>query len=149
MSDLFERILLLKQSLIFSGVSSDGLRVVAQMLEEENYFAGDRIYGVFDNGGHIFILQSGRIGVSLIPSDSRNKSTAEIGPGECFGEMNLLDELPRTTSAYVLEDSIVLSLEKSSLRNLIIDHPELSIGMIQGLSLRLRTANLKNIKQKI
>ena len=55
--------------------------------------------------------------------------------------MNLLDEQPRSATAYVLDDSRLLSLEKSRLRGLIIHYPELSLGMLKGLSLRLRNAN--------
>jgi CRP-like cAMP-binding protein len=56
--------------------------------------------------------------------------------------MNLLDDLPRSASAHVIEDSILLVLEKSRLRGLIINYPELSLGMLKSLSLRLRQANL-------
>ena len=146
MSDLFERVLLLKQSPMFSEVSTEDLRIVAQMLDEESYFAGDRIFDVNEHGDHMYILQSGRIGISLNTDPTIKEFVVELGPGECFGEMNLLDELPRSASAHVLVDSIVLSLEKSRLRGLIINYPELSIGMLKGLSLRLRTANLKNSK---
>ncbi|HEC27741.1 MAG TPA: cyclic nucleotide-binding domain-containing protein [Gammaproteobacteria bacterium] len=144
MPDLFERILLLKQSPMFSEVSTEDLRIVAQMLEEESYFAGDRIFDINEHGDCMYILQSGVIGISLNPDPTIKEFVAELGPGECFGEMNLLDELSRSASAHVLEDSIVLSLEKSRLRGLIINYPELSLGMLKGLSLRLRTANLKN-----
>jgi CRP-like cAMP-binding protein len=146
MSDLFERVLLLKQSPVFSEVSTEDLRIVAQMLEEENYFAGDRIFDVNEHGDHMYILQSGRVGISLNPDPKIKEFVVELGLGECFGEMNLLDELPRSASAHVLVDSIVLSLEKSRLRGLIINYPELSIGMLKGLSLRLRAANLKSSK---
>ena len=146
MSDLFERVLLLKQSPMFSEVSTEDLRIVAQMLEEENYFAGDRIFDVNEHGDHMYILQSGRVGISLNPDPTIKEFVVELGLGECFGEMNLLDELPRSASAHVLVDSIVLSLEKSRLRGLIINYPELSIGMLRGLSLRLRAANLKSSK---
>ncbi|GBE07463.1 cAMP receptor protein [bacterium BMS3Bbin11] len=144
MPDLFERILLLKQSPMFSEVSTEDLRIVAQMLEEESYFIGDRIFDINEHGDSMYILQSGRIGISLNPDPTINEFIVELVSGECFGEMNLLDELPRSASAHVLEDSIVLSLEKSRLRGLIINYPELSLGMLKGLSLRLRKANLKN-----
>jgi len=148
MPDLFERILLLKQSTMFSEVSTEDLRIVAKMLDEENYFAGDRVFDINDFGEHMYILQSGRVGISLSPDLASRELVAELGPGECFGEMNLLDELPRSATAHVLEDSMILSLEKSRLRGLIINYPELSIGLLKGLSLRLRKANLKNIGQK-
>ncbi len=148
MPDLFERILLLKQSTMFSEVPTEDLRVVAKMLDEENYFAGDRVFDINEFGDHMYILQSGRIGISLSPDLASREFVAELNPGECFGEMNLLDELPRSATAHVLEDSMILSLEKSRLRGLIINYPELSIGLLKGLSLRLRKANLKNIGQK-
>ena len=144
MSDLFESILLLKQSPVFSEVSTEDLRVVAQMLEEENYFAGDRIFDIKEFGDQMYILQSGRIGISLNKNPEVKEFVAELDRGDCFGEMNLLDELPRSATAHVLEDTKVLSLEKSRLRGLIINYPELSIGMLKGLSLRLREANLKH-----
>jgi len=146
MSDLFERILLLKQSPMFSEVTTEDLRIVAKMLEEENYFTGDRIFDVNEHGDHMYILQHGKIGISLSTDPTKKSFVVELGPGDCFGEMNLLDELPRSASAHVLEDTMVLSLEKSRLRGLIINYPELSIGMLKSLSLRLRTANQKNIK---
>jgi len=108
MPDLFERILLLKQSPMFSEVSTEDLRVVAQMLEEESYFTGDRIFDIDENGDNMYILQSGSIGISLNSDPTIKEFVVELGPGECFGEMNLLDELPRSATAHVLEDSTVV-----------------------------------------
>lgn len=144
MSDLFERILLLKQSPVFSEVSTEDLRVVAKTLEEESYFSGDRIFDINEFGDHMYVMQSGKVGISLSNDPDSREFVAELGPGECFGEMNLLDELPRSATAHVLEDAVVLSLEKSRLRGLIINYPELSLGMLKGLSQRLRRANQNN-----
>jgi CRP-like cAMP-binding protein len=44
----------------------------------------------------------------------------------------------------VIEDSTVLALDKARLRGLILSYPELSIGMLRSLSLRLREANARN-----
>jgi CRP-like cAMP-binding protein len=143
MSDLFERILLLKSSPVFSQVKTEDLRVVAQNLEEETYFKGDRVFDSGEHGDRMYILQGGKVAISLEPDPSTDRYLAVLGPGECFGEMNLLDELPRSATAHVLEDTSVLSLEKSRLRGLIISYPELSLGMLKSLSLRLRQANLR------
>jgi CRP-like cAMP-binding protein len=97
----------------------------------------------------MYIIQKGRIGISL--EKDRNKAIkfiAELGEGEVFGEMNLLDDLPRSASAHVIEDSTLLSLEKSRLRGLIINYPELSLGILKSLCLRLRQANLLNTERK-
>jgi CRP-like cAMP-binding protein len=152
MSDLFERILLLKKAPAFMQVKTEDLKIVAQSLEEETYFTGERVFDIGEQGDCMYILQKGRVGISLEKKSSMDKASfiAELGEGECFGEMNLLDDLPRSASAYVMEDSTLLSLEKSRLRGLIINYPELSLGILKSLSLRLRQTTLlhKEIKKK-
>jgi CRP-like cAMP-binding protein len=145
MSDLFERILILKNAPVFNQVKTEDLKVVAQSLEEETYFSGERVFDIGEHGDCMYIVQNGRIGISLDKNNSKNPGfVAELGEGDCFGEMNLLDDLPRSASAIVIEDSVLLSLEKSRLKGLIVNYPELSLGMLKSLSLRLRQANLLN-----
>jgi CRP-like cAMP-binding protein len=139
--DLFERILLLKRSMVFSEVSTDDLRHVAQALEEERYFGGDRVFDIGDQGDHMYILVSGKIGLSLDEAPGGKAVFAVLGPGEHFGEMNLLDGLPRSATAQVLEDSRLLVLEKTRLHGLIMSYPEISLGMLRRLSLRVRDAH--------
>lgn len=143
MADLFERVMLLKQSPVFDQLNTEDLRAVARNLEQENYFRGDRVFDLGEHGDRMYILRSGRVGISLQAAASSGPFVAELGPGECFGEMNLLDGLPRSASAHVLEDAVLLSLEKSRFRHLIVNYPELSLGMLKSLSLRLRKANLR------
>lgn len=144
MPDLFERLLLLKQSPIFSMVTTDDLRMVAGALEQKHFYSGDRIFEINDQGDHLYLLESGSVGISIDPDPNSRNFIATFKPGDCFGEMNLLDDLPRSGTAFVLEDSIVLTLEKSRLRGLILSYPEISIGMLRSLSIRLRHANLRS-----
>jgi CRP/FNR family cyclic AMP-dependent transcriptional regulator len=140
MPDLFERLILLKESPIFSMVATDDLRRVAQLLEEHHYFAGEQIFAINDMGDHLYILVTGKIGISIERSPGNILRIAELGPGDCFGEMNLLDDLPRSATAQALTDSVTLSLDKGRLRGLLLSYPEIGIGMLRGLSLRLRSA---------
>ncbi|QTR53225.1 MULTISPECIES: cyclic nucleotide-binding domain-containing protein [Thiothrix] len=141
--DIYRIILLLKSSSVFSQVSTDDLRQVALAMEEERYLVGEHIFDQGQFGDHMYVLQAGRVGISL-RTGNRSECLAELGAGECFGEMNLLDDLPRSATAYALEDVIVFALEKQRLRQLILRCPELSLGIMRSLSLRLRDANLRN-----
>ena len=143
MPDLFERLILLKQSPIFSMVSTDDLRHVAQALEKQQFFKDDRIFEINDQGDQLYILASGRVGISIDPDASASTYISTLKAGDCFGEMNLLDSLPRSATAHVLEDALVLSLDKTRLRGLMQSYPEISIGMLRSLSLKLREANRK------
>lgn len=142
MSDLFERILLLKKSPIFSEVTTEDLRTVAMELDDEQYFKGDKVFEINNYGDHMYILQDGKIGISLESDTNPKKYVTTLGQGDCFGEMNLLDDQPRSATAVVLEDATLLSLEKSRLHGLILHYPELSLGILKSLSMRLRSANI-------
>ncbi len=143
MPDLFERLILLKQSPIFSMVSTDDLRLVAQALEKQNFFKGDHVFEINDQGDHLYILVSGKVGISIDPDTSSRSYITTLEAGDSFGEMNLLDNQPRSASAHVLEDATTLSLDKTRLKGLMQSYPEISIGMLRSLSLRLREANHK------
>ncbi len=141
MPDLFDRLLLLKQSPIFSMVATDDLRHVAQALEEQTFFAGDHIFEIDEQGDHLYLLVSGKVGITLDADTDSSNYISTLGPGDCFGEMNLLDDLPRSATAHALEDTSVLALEKTRLRGLLQSYPEISIGMLRSLSMRVREAN--------
>lgn len=138
MSDLFDRILLLKKSSVFSEVLTEDLRIIAQALEKEIYLKGDHVFDINEQGDFMYILITGRVGISTHENTKVTEYLTVLGPGDCFGEMNLLDDQPRSATAHVLEDSHMLSLEKGKLRGLIINYPEISLGMLKSLSLRLR-----------
>ena len=146
MTDLFDRLMLLKRSPVFSMVATDDLRMIAQALEQQVYFRGDRVFEINQQGDYLYLLVAGRIGISIEQDPSSTHFIATLGPGDSFGEMNLLDDLPRSATAHVLEDATVLALEKSRLKCLIQSYPDISIGMLRSLSLRIREANTRLLK---
>lgn len=138
MPDLFEKIILLKKSDIFNEINTDDLRFVADALEEAEYFKGDRIFEKNDMGDCMYVVLSGVIGISLDKDSGDDEFIAMVREGECFGEMNLIDDLPRSASAVVVEDAKVLMLSKFRLRGLMMSYPDLGMGMLKALSLKLR-----------
>jgi CRP/FNR family cyclic AMP-dependent transcriptional regulator len=139
--EIFDRILMLKRSDVFSAVTTENLYVVAQELVETHYMPGERVFDINDQGDHMYVIQSGKIGISIDPTSKNKNFIALLGEGECFGEMGMLDDLPRSATAHVVEESVLLVLEKSRLTALITHYPELALGILRSLSLRLRSAN--------
>lgn len=143
MSDFFERIFLLKQTPMFSEVNTDDLRWVANELQEQLCFAGERVFHMHDPSDRAYIIERGLVGISLSPDPAEKAFIARLGPRECFGEMGIFDDQPRSATAHVIEDATLLSLEKAKFRALVTRYPELGLGVLRGLSLRLREANLR------
>lgn len=132
---------MLKKSTMFSEVNTEDLRVVAQALEEVAYFKGDRVFDINYQGDNMFVILKGKVGISIHHDPEATDFVATLEAGECFGEMGMLDDQPRSATAHVLEDAKMLALEKARLRGLIIQYPELALGMMRSLSLRLRSTN--------
>jgi CRP-like cAMP-binding protein len=117
-----------------------------KLLKKMYFFSGDRMFDIGDLGDHLYLVIKGRVGISIDPNPARKEYVAFIGPGEAFGEMNLVDDLPRSATAHILEDTRVLVLEKSQLRGLLLSYPEISIGMMRGLSLKIREGHARYVQ---
>lgn len=141
MTELFERILLLKNTPVFSAVTTEDLRLVAQELTEEAFFAGERVFDINDPSDRLYLIRRGRIGISLHADPTAQEFIATLGPRECFGEMGLFDDKPRSATAHVLEDARLLALDKGKLLGILQVYPALGLGVIRSLSERLRATN--------
>jgi hypothetical protein len=146
--ELIERITLLKQTDIFSDVATEDLLFVAQELDEIQYFTGDRVFSINEPGEHLYIIINGRIGLSISPDPDSTDYIVVLGNGASFGEMNLLDDLPRSGTANVLEDTTLLALEKHKLHGLLRSYSELSMGMLRAMSLKVRENHERNLALK-
>ncbi len=146
MNSIVERVSFLSRSAIFSKIAPDDLQLVAQAMEEEIYFKGDRVFEINDQGDHLYIVMSGSVGISISADPDDQTFISTFGPGDSFGEMNLLDDLPRSGTAHVLEDSRMLSLEKARLQGLIMSYPQLALGLLRSLSLMVREWHKRIVK---
>ena len=138
--DVLERILMLKTTPIFEEVSTKDLRSVARELTEVTFGAGQRIFDINDPSDRFFIIVKGNIGISTHPDPRKKNFIVTLGPGAFMGEMGCFEQGLRSGTAHVLEDSVLLALEKEKLHGLILKHPQLSIGLLRGLGARLRKA---------
>lgn len=145
MADFFDRILILKSTSIFSEVNTDDLRVVVEEMQEEAYFRGEHVFEINDPSDRMYIVLTGKIGISIHRDPRVKDFVTELGPGECFGEMGPIEGAPRSGTAHVIENSLLLYLNKSKLHGLIANYPGLALGLLRGMSMRVRQTNAKLI----
>lgn len=136
---LFERIVLLKNVPFFELLRTDQLRHLAAALEPIAWPGREVIFETGEAGDAMYIVVSGKVGISLGETASFDDFIVELGPGEFFGEMAILDDQPRSASAVSVEGTEAYSLSKDKTRGLLLAYPELGTGMLRALSRRLRT----------
>jgi CRP-like cAMP-binding protein len=138
MADFFDRIVILKCTPIFAQVATDDLCVVLEEMLEETYVKGERVFEIRDPSDRMYVVLTGKIGISINPDPKVEDYVGVVEEGGCFGEMGPLDGMPRSGTAHVIEDSQLLYLDKLKLRELITSYPELAFGLLQGMSARVR-----------
>ena len=140
MSIHYERILLLKKVPNFEHLRTDQLNRIVQILEPCGWVRDELIFEQGDPADNMYVIIKGQVGISIsAPGDSRNW-VATLKAGEYFGEMGLLDDLPRSASAIALEDAEAWALSRDRLHGMLKSFPEFGLGMLKAMSLRLRQA---------
>ena len=64
---------------------------------------------------------------------------ARLGAGDFFGEMSVIDGLPRIAQVVTVEPTRCLALASWEFERLILDHPTIGLAILRGLSARLRS----------
>ena len=141
MERFFERLLWLKKTSTFADVATDDLRVVVAELGDEAFTAGERVFDSGDPSDRMYLVEAGKVGIELADRPGSKKFVRVLGPGDCFGEMGLLDDQPRSATVHVVEDALLLTLERDKIKALILDYPQLALGLLRGMSRRLRETN--------
>lgn len=139
MQSHYEIILLLKKVPFFELLRTDQLHRIVSILEPTGWAKGERVFEKGDSADSMYLVVLGNVGVSL--HGEQDQLVATFCGGDFFGEMGILDDMPRSATAHVLENTEALMLEKEKLYGLLRAYPELGIGMLKALSRRVRAGN--------
>lgn len=128
-----DRITVLSAVSIFSETPRESLGLIAPLLEEITVGAGETVIERGEMGDAMYIIESG----CMIVHDGERELN-NLGPGDVFGEMAVLDPEPRSASVTALEASVLVCLRRDALHDLMMQQPKIARGVIRILSDRLR-----------
>jgi CRP/FNR family cyclic AMP-dependent transcriptional regulator len=103
---------------------------------------GDEIVREGDAGDDMFIVQSGQVRISKRQAN-REVVLATLNKGDFFGEMSLLESLPREATAKAVGEVRLLVLSRGGLLLRLRRDPTFALEMLSHLSSRLRTAQAR------
>ena len=102
--------------------------------------AGTVLFREGDRGATMYVIRSGKVKIVNHIGDTE-LTLAVLGPGEFFGEMALLEGLPRSAGATVTEDALLIELEQTAFEALVRKNGEIAVRLMRRLSARLREAD--------
>jgi len=107
---------------------------------------GEWIFVLGDSADSIYLLREGRVKITTFREDGHEILHKIIGRGEIFGDVSTILGIPRTTSAQVLEASLLCEVRRQDFESLLIAYPEMLLQLLKSVGLRLKKAEAQLLK---
>jgi CRP/FNR family transcriptional regulator, cyclic AMP receptor protein len=119
---------------LFARLDPSGLEAIADISASRWYRRGQPIFFEGDPGDRLFLLVEGAVKIFVTSRQGEEMVLVTLGPGETFGELAAIGGGVRSASAETLERSLILTLNRPALMNLLQQWPEIMQGVLESLS---------------
>jgi CRP-like cAMP-binding protein len=134
---------MLRKVPLFSQLSDQDIARLAEVARERTYPKNAVIVFEDDPGDALYLVIRGQVKVVLIGEDGREVILSVLKEGDCFGEMALIDDQPRSAHVIAMEDADVLVLRREDFQRKLTELPGIALALLRTLSRRLREADEK------
>src|SRR5579872_5176750 len=131
----------LKQVPLFAGLADEDIRELMEVARKRTFRSGEVIFHRDDPGQVLYMIKEGKVKISLISPDGQEISLVVFGKGEYFGDLALLDGLPRSADAIALEKVECYTLQRNDFQKAIMKNPKIAIQVLEVLSKRIRSTD--------
>ena len=128
----------LQRNYLFRGLPEAAIERLAGLAVRRNYDKGAIIFAQGDQGDALYGVASGRIRISASGSGGQEVFLNIMEPGDTFGEIAVMDGLPRTAAATALDAATLVVIKRQDFLQLLEREPPLAIHLLKLLCERLR-----------
>ena len=118
---------------LFKGIDADGLAKLAGLATTVDFPAGHVIARQGEIGTGFFVIVSGEVRVVR-----DGNVVARLGPGAFFGELSVLDRMPRNATVAAETQTTCLALASWDFEQVLLEEPVLTLTILRGVATRLR-----------
>jgi CRP-like cAMP-binding protein len=118
---------------LFKGISAEGLAGLAEVATAVDFPAGHVIARQGEIGTGFFVVIDGGVRVTR-----DGEVVARLGPGEFFGELSVLDRMPRNATVTADAPTSCLALASWDFEKVLLQQPALTLSILRGVAARLR-----------
>jgi CRP/FNR family transcriptional regulator, cyclic AMP receptor protein len=128
----------LQQAPLFAGLSGSELADVSRDVIARRFHAAETIFHEGDPGQLLFLIESGQVRIYVQGKEGQETSVIVNGPGDLFGELAVIDGLPRSASAVAVNETLVYTMSRDCFREWMRRLPQLAHNFMKVLSVRVR-----------
>jgi CRP-like cAMP-binding protein len=133
---------LLQQIPLFDSLDRSELKRLAKLLQSRSLKKREVLFRKGDPGSDFFIIIKGSIKIGVSKNLDEEVIFSFLGSGDCFGEMALLDNHPRSADATAVEDSLLYVLDSKDFYHFLLQS-ENTVRSVIGALLRLLSLRLR------
>jgi CRP-like cAMP-binding protein len=138
MSDYFE---FLKSIEYFKQMDQHQLRLIHQTCVPETYDAGQVIISEGEMKEKFYIVFDGVVKVLKNYFQHNQSLLAELTSGDMFGELSLIDDLPRSATVITSKKTKLLTIDKTEFERLFSENVQISFSIMKWMSAMIRRFN--------
>lgn len=131
----------LREVALFQGLGQDDLSEILHISEAVRVDSGEYVFEEGERGDHFFVIVHGSVELRKA-TGSGFKKLAVLRAGQAFGEMALLNQTPRSASAYALQDTYLLSVSRAAFAQML-GGDTLSVRLLKNLSKALWATSVR------
>ena len=120
---------------LFAGLEADDLAAIAGRAVEIDFRPRDVIARQGEIGTGFFVIADGRVRVIR-----DGETVAQLGPGEFFGELSVIDGAPRNAQVAAIEPTQCLGIASWDFEAILLEQPRVSLAVLRAVVARLRSA---------
>ena len=123
---------------LFATLTDASTIQLRDLLNVRDVESGEELFHKGDTGDAMYLIESGRVRISIVDEDLKEITLAELAQGDFFGEMSIIDGRQRSADAKVIENARLAVLSRPNFLSFVTSNPEVALGMLGALSDRLR-----------
>ena len=126
---------------LFSSLDDNAAHELCGIAQTHIFKKGAQLFHAGEEGNALYLVESGCVRISLTDADGKKVILAEMGAGDFFGEMSVIDGRPRSADATVMEDACLTVLGREDFLALCLRQPSIGLEMLTAIGERLRHAD--------
>lgn len=124
---------------LFPELTPDSLNRVAEHGTVRNYPKNTVMIHEGDRSDSLYVILSGKVKVYSSDEDGKEVILNIQGPGECFGELALIDAAPRSASVMTMEPSRISVISRADFERCLAENSGIALELIRSLAQRVRS----------
>jgi CRP/FNR family transcriptional regulator, cyclic AMP receptor protein len=123
---------------LFASLDDDAARELRSLLSDKRVPQNTRLFRQGDKGDAMYLIESGRVRISIRDEEDQEVTLAELAQGDFFGEMSIIDGRQRSADAKVIEDAQLAILSREEFLSFVRSNSNVALEMLSALTDRLR-----------